>query len=83
MKQMIQKTILFLRVGEPESVIEPETDYEGGQAPLEPSERGWQYGTARQLRDPGIYEEEGVVYLLYAVAAEQGIALARLEEFDP
>ena len=33
---------------------------------------------ANQLRDPAIYEEDGRVYLLYAVAGERGIALAEV-----
>jgi hypothetical protein len=31
------------------------------------------------LRDPGLYEEDGVLYLLYSVAGEFGIALARVD----
>ena len=31
-----------------------------------------------QLRDPAIFEEDGRVYLLYAVAGERGIALAEV-----
>ena len=30
-----------------------------------------------QLRDPAIFEEDGRVYLLYAVAGEGGIGLPR------
>ena len=37
-------------------------------------------GPARQLRDPAIFEEDGQTYLLYAVAGEQGLAIARLIE---
>ena len=42
--------------------------------------RGWIAGPARQLRDPAIFEEDGQTYLLYAVAGEQGLAIARLVE---
>ena len=31
-----------------------------------------------QLRDPAIYEEDGRIYLLYAVAGEQGIGIGEL-----
>jgi hypothetical protein len=31
-----------------------------------------------QLRDPALFEEDGQVYLLYSVAGERGIALARV-----
>jgi hypothetical protein len=59
-------------------VLRPETDYEGADAPLEPSVRSIAYGHVNQLRDPAIYIEDGDVYLLYAVAGESGIAIAKL-----
>lgn len=62
----------------PFSILEPETDYEGVNLPLEPSQRGAIHEPARQLRDPGIYQEDGQIYLLYSVAGESGIALAEL-----
>ncbi|MGD2201373.1 MAG: hypothetical protein PVJ38_07080 [Candidatus Bathyarchaeota archaeon] len=62
-------------------VLRPETDWEGADAPLEPSVRSVAYGHVNQLRDPAIYLEENEVYLLYAVAGESGIAIARLH-FD-
>lgn len=62
----------------PFSILEPETDYEGVNLPLEPSQRGAIHGPARQLRDPGIYREGSQVYLLYSTAGESGIALAEL-----
>jgi hypothetical protein len=31
-----------------------------------------------ELRDPAIYEEDGRLYLLYAAAGEQAIAIAEL-----
>ena len=34
--------------------------------------------TGNPLRDPAIFEEDGRVYLLYAVAGESGIAIAEL-----
>lgn len=61
-----------------EIVLEPETDYEGAREPLLPSRNGAVAGPVRQLRDPGIFHEEGRRYLLYAVAGEQGIAIAEL-----
>lgn len=63
---------------QPTVVLEPECDYEGGDLPLVPSQRGIVHEPVRQLRDPAIYEEDGRVFLLYAVAGEQGIALAEL-----
>ena len=66
------------RASEPLVVLEPETDYEGADLPLEPSIRGWSPERVRQLRDPGIYREGDEIYLLYSVAGESGIAIARL-----
>ena len=65
---------------DPVTVLEPETDYEGADLPLKPSQRGASHKPVRQLRDPCIYEEDGRVYLLYSVAGERGIAIAEIEE---
>lgn len=62
----------------PVTVLEPELEYEGAGAPLEPSRRGLVMGAVHQLRDPAIYQEDGRTYLLYAVAGEHGIAIAEL-----
>ena len=45
---------------------------------LEPSGFGAAEGAVNQLRDPAIYEEDGRIYLLYAIAGESGIAIAEL-----
>ena len=66
------------RASEPVAVLEPEMGYEGANLPLQPSARGWAPEAVRQLRDPGVYREEGGTYLLYSVAGEQGIAIAEL-----
>ncbi len=63
---------------DPVEVLRPERDWEGAAAPLEPSVRSTAYGQVNQLRDPAIYEEDGRVYLLYAVAGESGIAIAEV-----
>jgi len=34
--------------------------------------------SCKELRDPGIFRDEGKTYLLYSVAGEGGIAGARL-----
>ncbi len=62
----------------PVSLLLPETDYEGGQLPLVPSERGAIHERARQLRDPGIFVEAERLYLIYSIAGEMGLALAEL-----
>jgi len=60
-------------------LLRAEYDWEGADAPIEPSVRSTAYGQVNQLRDPTIYVEDEVVYLLYAVAGESGIALARVD----
>lgn len=66
------------RASEIEEVLESEEDWEGGDLPLERSEYGTIRVPARQLRDPGIFQEDGQTYLLYSVAGEQGIGIAKL-----
>ena len=58
-------------------VLKPEFDWEGANAPVEPSVRSTAYGQVNQLRDPALYVEGDQVYLLYAVAGESGIACSR------
>ena len=62
----------------PTEVLRPQHAWEGADAPLEPSVRSTAYGHVNQLRDPAIFEEDGRVFLLYAVAGESGIALAEV-----
>jgi hypothetical protein len=61
-------------------VLRPEFDWEGADAPLEPSVRSTAYGHVNQLRDPAVFEDpvSGRVFLLYAVAGESGIAIAEV-----
>ena len=63
----------------PQTVLQPERDYEGGSLPLRPSVIGDAPGRVHQLRDPAIFEDGSHLYLLYSVAGESGIALAELE----
>ena len=67
------------RQSDPVEVLRPEFDWEGANAPLEPSIRSTAYGQVNQLRDPAIFVEDGSAYLAYAVAGESGIALARVD----
>ena len=66
------------KASEPETVLQPEFNYEGSQCPLEPSKRGIICVPVHQLRDPCIYRDDAATYLLYSVAGEHGIAIARL-----
>jgi hypothetical protein len=62
----------------PVEVLRPEHAWEGADLPLDPSRRGSIAVPVNQLRDPALFEEDGQVYLLYSVAGERGIALARV-----
>ena len=66
------------RESDPVEILRPERDWEGADAPLEPSIRSTAYGHVNQLRDPAIFEEDDAVFLLYAVAGESGIAIAQV-----
>lgn len=68
------------KASEPVTVLEPETEWEGANLPLEHSVRGWAPEPVRQLRDPAIFQEDGRTYLLYSVAGERGIAIAEIVE---
>lgn len=62
----------------PEEVLAPVEIWEGADLSIEPSEGGAARKRKHQLRDPAIYQENGRVYLLYAVAGEYGIAITEL-----
>ena len=64
--------------GKATEVLRPQTPWEGGELPVQPSLRGAINHRVAQLRDPAIFEENGNLYLLYAVAGESGIAIAHL-----
>ncbi len=38
------------------------------------------HSPVRQMRDPGMYEEDGRTFLLYSIAGEAGIAAAEIME---
>ena len=61
----------------PTVVLEPETDYEGADLPLRPSVRGLADQPVRELRDPCVFRDSTGSFLLYSVAGESGIGLAR------
>ena len=66
----------------PEDVLVPERDWEGADLPVRPSRVGGSYERLNELRDSGIYRENGRTYLLYGIAGSQGIALAEIEGPD-
>lgn len=63
----------------PVEVLRPETDWEGATLPIEVSRGGYIDVPVNQLRDPAIFQENGATYLLYSVAGESGIAIARID----
>ncbi|PWE29768.1 hypothetical protein C4N9_08495 [Pararhodobacter marinus] len=61
-------------------LLAPERDWEGAGLPVEPSVIGPIDEPANQLRDPALFDEDGQLYMVYAVAGEWGLALAALHE---
>ena len=59
-------------------VLAPQTRWEGALRRTRPSKRGFVRTPERALRDPAIFTEGGSRYLVYAVAGEGGIAIAKL-----
>lgn len=66
------------KASHPVTVIAPEKDWEGADRPIEVSKIDLAPGQVHQLRDPAIFRENGQTYLLYSVAGESGIAIAKL-----
>lgn len=60
-------------------VLRPERDWEGGHLPLAYSRGGVTRERVNQLRDPAVYREGGDAWLIYSIAGENGLGLARLE----
>jgi hypothetical protein len=58
-------------------VMRPETEYEGISYPALPSKKGGAT-QVQQLRDPYVFEDEGRLFLFYAIAGEMGIAVAEI-----
>jgi hypothetical protein len=65
-------------LGDPVEVHRAQKPWEGGDLPALASAYGAVHARVNQLRDPAIFVEEGRIYLLYAVAGEQGIAIGEL-----
>jgi hypothetical protein len=66
------------RAGPPTLLLSPEKTYEGSGLPRVPSAAGRAAHPVCQLRDPCIFCEDETTYLLYCVAGESGLALARI-----
>ena len=66
------------RTAAPEEVLRPEQPWEGADLPIKTSQVG-ACEREHALRDPGLFVEDDRTYLLYSVAGENGIAIARVE----
>ncbi len=62
----------------PVEILRPERDYEGAKLPLVASRGGMASGFEHALRDPGVLNDDGRIFLYYSVAGEKGIAVARV-----
>lgn len=61
------------------TLVQPEMPYEGVDRPLLASVRGAVNEPVHELRDPAVFQEGDQLFLLYSVAGESGIAIARLD----
>jgi hypothetical protein len=59
-------------------IIVPEEPWEGADLPFREATKGRAFYRLRQVRDPALYREGDEWYLLYSVAGEYGIAIAKL-----
>lgn len=59
-------------------VLRPETEAEGARLPLAYSSGGISKTHVNELRDPGIFREGNQSWLLYSLAGEHGLGLAKL-----
>jgi len=66
------------RFGETAEIHRAQKPWEGADLPADASRYGGIMQRVNQLRDPAIFEENGRIYLLYAIAGEQGIAIGEL-----
>lgn len=66
------------QLGPATEIHRPKKIWEGSEQPLTPSKYGSSMQPVNQLRDPAIYVEKDKIYLLYAIAGEQGIAIGEL-----
>lgn len=62
-----------------QEVLTPQFEWEGADLPTIASRSGPAWNRENGLRDPAIYLENDITYLLYSFAGEQGIALTRVE----
>ena len=66
------------KASKPIVILWPEKDYEGVKLPLKASSTGMASEPVRQLRDPAVYYEDEMLFILYSIAGEKGIAIAKI-----
>lgn len=67
------------KLGETYEIHRAQKPWEGADMVPRASEYGAVKQRVNQLRDPAIFVEDGKIYLLYAIAGEQGIAIGELK----
>lgn len=60
-------------------VLRPEREWEGSTLPLAYSRGGVTRERVNQLRDPAVYRDGEDAWLIYSIAGENGLGIARLE----
>ena len=60
-------------------ILKPELNYEGAKLPKAQSTFGASFQPTNQVRDPYVFKDDGL-YLLYSLAGESGIGLAKLHK---
>jgi hypothetical protein len=69
----------IINPSEPSILLAPEHEYEGSKLPIVTSQNGEAKVSEHALRDPAVLiDDDGRVYIAYAVKGEFGIALAEL-----
>lgn len=68
------------RIDEAVEVHRPRRPWEGARLENQASRYGSIMQPVKQLRDPAIYREDERIFLLYAIAGEQGIAMGELRK---
>lgn len=86
--EVVERTVIDLGVGDWQDwrttrpharVLTVERPWEGVKLPIETSKGGAAKAPAHHLRDPGLLEVDGSLYLFYCGAGEQAIGVARLD----
>jgi hypothetical protein len=66
------------KASSPTGVLTSRESYECADLPVIPSRAGDAEKPVHELRDPGIYVENGRAFLIYSICGEQGLAAAEL-----